>query len=61
MRKFGRPTRRLENNIKTNRKETGYEFVNWIHLAHIEAELWDVLKAVMALGVPKRKGNFLTR
>jgi hypothetical protein len=33
----GKPTRRRENNIKTDLKEIVCESLNWIQLAHLEA------------------------
>jgi 23S rRNA maturation mini-RNase III len=45
-------TQRCENNIKTDRKETGYERMGWIYLAH-DREKWRTLvNTVMNLQVP---------
>jgi hypothetical protein len=50
-RRFGRPRRRWENNIKTNLKEIGWE-LNWIHPAQ-DRDQWRVhVNTVMNLLVP---------
>jgi hypothetical protein len=50
-------TRRRRDNIRMDLRNTGWEGVEWIHLAQ-NREQWWVLKTVMNLRVPS--GNFLT-
>jgi hypothetical protein len=45
-------TRIWENNIKTYLKETGYEDVDWIQLAHNRILWWALEHTVMNLRVP---------
>jgi hypothetical protein len=48
----GRPKRRQENNIRMDLRETGWEGVNWIHLAKDGAQWRAVVKTVMNLWIP---------
>jgi hypothetical protein len=48
------------DNIKINRREIGYEGVDWIYLAWEDGVWRAVLKTVMNLRVPCRAENFVT-
>jgi hypothetical protein len=49
---LGRPRRRWEDNIKIDLGETGFEDVDWIHLAQ-DGDSWRaLLNTVMNLRVP---------
>jgi len=41
-RPFGRPRRRWEDNIRMDRREIGWEVVDWMHLA-LDREQWRAL------------------
>jgi len=46
-----RPRHRLENNIRMDIRETGWEGVYWIHLAH-DGDQWQALvNTVMSLQI----------
>jgi hypothetical protein len=47
-----RPTRRREDNIKTNLKEVGYGGMDWIDLAQDRDKWWALLNAVINIWVP---------
>jgi hypothetical protein len=51
-RPLGRPRSRLENNIRMDRREIGWEGVDWIHLAQDRDKWWNVVNTVMNLRVP---------
>ena len=59
-RPFGRPRRRLEDNIKMDLQEMGCEGMDWIELAQDRDRRMAVVNAVMSPRVPKNAGNFLT-
>jgi hypothetical protein len=46
-----RTRRRWEDNIKKDLRETGCEFVDWIHLAQDRDQWWAVVNIVMSLWV----------
>jgi hypothetical protein len=51
-RPLGRPTRRCEDNIKMDLRETGFGDVDWIHLAQ-DRDRWRALvNAVLNLRAP---------
>jgi hypothetical protein len=57
---FGRPMRRLEDNIKMDLQEVGWEDMDWIDLAQ-DRDRWRVLvNAVKNLRVPRNANSFLT-
>ena len=56
----GRLWRRLEDNIKITVKDTGYEGVDWIHLAHDRYKWWAVVHTVMNPRVPQNAGQLFT-
>jgi hypothetical protein len=59
-RSLGIPRNRLEDNIKMNRKETGWDTVNWIHLT-LDRDQWQAfVNTVMSLRVAQKAENFLT-
>jgi hypothetical protein len=51
-RHLGRPTRSWEDNIRMNRRETGKEGVDWIHLAQDKDQWRAVVNTVMNLRFP---------
>jgi hypothetical protein len=51
-RALGRPTRRWEDNIRTDVREIVWEGVHWIHLAQDRGQWRDVVSTVMNLRVP---------
>ena len=59
-RQLGRPRRRLQDNIKVYRKETGWDGVVWIYLAEDRNRWWAVVNAVMNLRAPQNAAIFLT-
>jgi hypothetical protein len=57
---MGRPSRRLEDNIKIDLREIGWEGMNWIHLAQ-DRNQWPALaNTVLNLRVPQHVGKFLS-
>jgi hypothetical protein len=44
--------RRLEDNIKMDLREIGWEVVDWMHLAQVRDQWWDLVNTVMNLRVP---------
>jgi len=48
---LGRTTRRQEDNIKTDFRETGREKVEWIHLAQDRDQWQALVKTIMKLRV----------
>jgi hypothetical protein len=57
---LGRPRRRLENNIKMDLQEVGWDGVAWIDMAKDRYGWRAFVNAVMNLRVPYNAGNFLT-
>jgi hypothetical protein len=56
-RPLGKPTLRLESNIKMDLREIGWGGVDWIHLAQ-DGDQWRALvNMVMTLHVHKMLGN----
>jgi hypothetical protein len=51
-RPLGRPRHRWEDNIKMDLKETGFEDMDWIHLARDRDTWWALVNTVMNLRVP---------
>jgi hypothetical protein len=51
-RPVGRPRRRLEDNIRKDLRETGWEGLDWMHLAQDKDQKWAVVNTVMNLRVP---------
>jgi hypothetical protein len=51
-RPLGRPTRKWENNIKMDLRDTGIDVANWIQLAHDRVQWWAFVNTVMNLRVP---------
>jgi len=51
-RPLGRPRHKWEHNIIMDLRETGWEGVNWIHLAHDSGQRRTVVNTVMKLPVP---------
>jgi hypothetical protein len=50
-----KPRRRWEDNIKTDLRETVWECVDWIYMAH-DRDLWQALvNTVMTFGSHKRR------
>ena len=59
-RPLGRPTLRLQDNIKMDLQEMGCEGMDWMDVAQ-DRDRWRALvNAVMNLQVPYNVGNFLT-
>jgi hypothetical protein len=59
-RPLGRPTRRWEDNIKTDVQKVGCEGMDWIDLGQDRDRWWALVNGVMKLRVPYNVGNFLT-
>jgi hypothetical protein len=59
-REVGRHRFEYEGNIKIDLKETGYDGLDWIHLAQDRFQWRALVNTVMNLGVPYKAGNFLT-
>jgi hypothetical protein len=57
---FGRPRRKLDNNIRIELRERGYKTAEWIHLAKDKSQRWIILNTIMKHRVPYKAGNFLT-
>jgi hypothetical protein len=51
-RPFGRSRRRWDDNIRMDRREIGWEGVDWIHLAQDRDQLPAVVDTVTKLWVP---------
>ena len=58
-RPFGRPRRRLQDNIKMDLKEVGSGSMDWIALAQDRDRCKALVNAVMNFRVPKKCGEFL--
>jgi hypothetical protein len=50
---------RQKDTIKMHLKETGYEVVDWIHLAQNRAQLRVFVNTIMNLRFPLKVANFL--
>ena len=59
-RPFGRPRRKLEDNIRMDIKEIGYGCVVWINPFQHEDKWRSVVTTVMNLRVQEIAGKFLT-
>jgi hypothetical protein len=59
-RPLGRPRHRWEENIKMDLRETGFGYVDWIHMAQDKNMSRALVNTVMNLRVPQNAGNFLT-
>jgi hypothetical protein len=59
-RPFWIPGRRWEDNIRINRREIGWEGVDWIHLAHDIDQWQHLVNAVMNFQFAYKADNFLT-
>jgi hypothetical protein len=51
-RQLGRPRRRLEDNIKMDLQDVGFEGVDWIELSQDRDRWWAFVIAIMNLRVP---------
>jgi len=60
MRPLGRPSDRLEDNIKMALQEVGWEGIYWIDLAYNRDRWWALVNVVVNLRVAKNVGNLLT-
>jgi len=49
-----------EDNIRMDLRETGWEGVDWMHLAQDMDQWLAVVNTVMKIRVPYKVGNFLT-
>jgi hypothetical protein len=47
---------RLEDNIRVDLREIGYEGVDWMHLDQDRDQWWAVVNTVMNIRVPYRRG-----
>jgi hypothetical protein len=47
-----RPRYRWEDNIRMDRREIGWEVVDWMHLAQARDQWWALVNTVMNLQVP---------
>jgi len=59
-RPFGRLSRIWKVNIRIYLTETGWEIVDWMHLAQDRYQWWALVNTVMNLRVPWKARNFLT-
>jgi hypothetical protein len=60
-RRFGRPRRRWEGNIRMDLiRVIGWEGVDWIHLAQDRDQWWAVLNTTINFKVPLEADNSLT-
>jgi hypothetical protein len=59
MRPHGRPRRRWEDNIKMYLRETGWEGVEWMHLAQDRDQWRALVNTVMNLRVPYKGREFI--
>jgi hypothetical protein len=51
-RMFGRPRRRWEDNIKTDLRKTGWEDMDWKHLAQDRTQWRTIVNTAMYLRIP---------
>jgi hypothetical protein len=56
----GIPNCRLEDNIKVDKKERGWEGVDRVHLAQCRAQWLPLVNTIVNLWVPYKTGNLLT-
>ena len=55
-----RPRSRLENNIKMDLQEVGFDGVDWVDVAQDMGRWRAVVNAIISLRVVQNAGNFLT-
>lgn len=44
---MGTPRHKMEDNIKTDRKETGLVKVDWMHLFQVRVQQWTLLRVLV--------------
>jgi hypothetical protein len=59
-RPLGRRRHRCEDNVKTDHREMGWGYVDWIGPAQDRDQWSTVVYTVMNLGVPQNVGKFLS-
>jgi hypothetical protein len=57
---LGRPRCRWVYNVKMDLRETGWDGIDWIHLAQDRGRCRALVNTVMNLGVPQNSWNFLS-
>jgi hypothetical protein len=56
---LGTPRYTWEDNIRMDLRETGWEVVDWLHLAQYRDQWMAVMNTVINFRVPQKGGNFL--
>jgi hypothetical protein len=59
-RPLGRPSRRCDDNIRMDLRETGWEVLDWMNLTYVRVHWRVIINAVMNLRVPLKTESFLT-
>jgi hypothetical protein len=59
-RPFRRPRCRLEDNIRMDLREIGWQYVDWMYMVQDRNKWQAFMNTVMNLQVPYKAGNFLT-